>query len=72
MSQIFKDCVGPNCNWIIFRKSEGKVMDITIMNMFEYNAISPEEMTSGMKSKLREYTCVSRFTAPTICTTKVF
>jgi hypothetical protein len=29
-------------------------MDETVIHMFEYHAINPEEMTSEMKSKIRE------------------
>jgi predicted small metal-binding protein len=64
MSQIFEYCassfcvrcedVGLNCNSVIFGKSEDMVMDITIMQMFENHAINPEEMTSEMKSKIKE------------------
>ena len=30
-------------------------MEKTVIHMFEYHAINPEEMTSEMKSKIREY-----------------
>ena len=64
MSQIFEDCsrpfyvrcedVGLHCNYVIFGKSEKKVMDKIIIHMFEYHAINPGEMTSEMKSKIKE------------------
>jgi predicted small metal-binding protein len=70
MSQIFEDfsrslCVrcsdvGLNCGCVIFGKNEEKVMDMTIMHMFEYHAINPEEMTSEMKSKIKENIHASR------------
>lgn len=72
MSQIFEDlsrslCVrcsdiGLNCSCVIFGKSEEKIMDMTIMHMFEYHAINPEEMTSEMKSKIKENIRGSRST----------
>ncbi len=34
--------------------NEKEVMDETILHMFEYHAINPEEMTSEMKSKIRK------------------
>lgn len=64
MSQIFEDfsrslCVrcsdvGLNCSCVIFGKSKEKVMDKTIMHMFEYHAINPGEMTSEMKSRIKQ------------------
>lgn len=46
--------VGLDCNCVIFGDNEEKVMDNAIAHMFEYHAINPEEMTSEMKSKIRE------------------
>jgi predicted small metal-binding protein len=64
MSQTFEDCVrlysvrcadiGLDCNRVIFGRSEKKTMDKTIMHMFEYHAIKPEEMTTSMKLKIQE------------------
>jgi len=64
MSQIFEDLsrsfhvrcsdVGLDCNCVIFGLNEKKAMDETIIHMFEYHAINPEEMTSEMKSKIKE------------------
>jgi predicted small metal-binding protein len=66
MSQTFEDLsrslcvrcsdVGLDCNCIIFGMNEKKVMDKTIIHMFEYHAINPQEMTSQMKSNVRENT----------------
>jgi predicted small metal-binding protein len=70
MSQIFEDwtkpysvrCseVGLSCNCIIFGRSERKVMDETIVHMFEYHAIDPKEMTSEMKSRIKQNIRASR------------
>lgn len=46
--------VGLDCNYVIFGNSEEKLVDITILHMFEYHAINPEEMTSEMKWKIKE------------------
>lgn len=64
MSQIFEDwtkpyrvrCsdVGLRCNCVIFGMSEKKVMDESIVHMFEYHAIDPREMTSEMKSRIKQ------------------
>jgi predicted small metal-binding protein len=64
MSQLFEDCarqfcvrctdVGLDCNCVISGSSEKKVMDKTIIHMFEYHAINPEEMTTCMKLKVKE------------------
>jgi predicted small metal-binding protein len=64
MSQTFEDLsrslyvrcsdVGLDCNYIIFGRNEKKVMDETVIRMFEYHAINPQEMTSEMKSKIRD------------------
>jgi predicted small metal-binding protein len=72
MSQISEDCartfcvrcedVGLLCNYVIFGKSEKKVMDKTIIHMFEYHAINPGEMTSEMKSRIKENIGASRVT----------
>jgi predicted small metal-binding protein len=42
--------------------SERKVMDETIIHMFEYHAIDPKEMTSEMKSKIKQSIRASRVT----------
>lgn len=63
MSQTFEDCalfsvrctdVGLDCNCVIPGRSEKKVMDMTILHMFEYHAINPEEMTTCMRLKIKE------------------
>ena len=64
MSQIFEDCarplfvrcedVGLNCDGIIYGKNRETVTDLTIMHMFEYHAICPEEMTTCTRLKIRE------------------
>jgi len=64
MSQTFEDLsrslyvrcsdVGLDCNCVILGMTEKRVMDETIIHMFEYHAIIHEEMTSEMKSKIRE------------------
>jgi predicted small metal-binding protein len=64
MSQTFEDLsrylnvrcsdVGLDCNCVILGINEKKVIDATILHMFEYHAINPKEMTSEMKSKIRE------------------
>jgi predicted small metal-binding protein len=46
--------VGLNCDCIIFGKSEETVMDTMIIHMDEYHAISPREMTTCMRLKIRE------------------
>jgi hypothetical protein len=38
----------------MFGVDEKKVIDETIMHMFEYHAIDPEEMTLEMKSKIQK------------------
>ena len=70
MSHIFEDCarplfvrcedVGLNCDGIIYGKNRETVMDLTIMQMFEYHAICPEEMTTFMRLKIRGriYACI--------------
>jgi len=72
MSQIFEDwtkpysvrCsdVGLRCNCIILGMNENKVMDETIVHMFEYHAIDPKEMTSEMKSRIKQNIRASRVT----------
>jgi predicted small metal-binding protein len=64
MSQTFGDMllslfvrcsdVGLDCNCVIFGTNEKEVMDETIVHMFEYHAINRQEMTSEMKSKIRD------------------
>jgi predicted small metal-binding protein len=64
MSLSYEDCiqlfcvrcedVGLDCNCVVFGMNEKEVMDETIVHMFEYHAINPQEMTSEMKSKIRE------------------
>ena len=43
------DDVGLYCNCIIYGISEEQVIYNTIIHMFEYHAINPAEMTTGMK-----------------------
>ena len=72
MSQIFEDwtrpfsvrCsdVGLHCNCVIFGMSENKVMNETIVHMFEYHAIDPKEMTSETKSRIKQNIKASRVT----------
>lgn len=64
MSQRFEDSarhlsvrcsdVGLDCDCIIFGMDEKIVMDETVRHMFEHHAISPEEMTTCMRIKIRE------------------
>jgi predicted small metal-binding protein len=64
MSQTFEDwtkpysvrCsdVGLHCNCVIFGMNEKRVMNETIVHMFEYHAIDPKEMTAQMKSRIRQ------------------
>jgi len=64
MSQTFEDLsrslyvrcsdVGLDCNCVILGMNEKEVMYETIIHMCEYHAIDQEEMTSEMKSKIRE------------------
>ncbi len=70
MSQTFEDCVRPfcvrcadvglDCNCVIHDDSEEKVIDKTIMHIFEYHAINPEEMTTFMRLKIRVNTHMDR------------
>jgi predicted small metal-binding protein len=46
--------VGLICNRIIFAASENEAMEKTIVHMFEYHAINPEEVTTCMKLKISE------------------
>ena len=79
MSQTFEDCirsfcircedVGLDCNCIICGNTAEKVVDETFMHMFEYHAITPDEMTTCMRLKIKENMqihshsdCVSRLT----------
>ena len=54
LQSLFVRCsdVGLDCDCVIFRMNEKKVMDETIMHMFEDHAINPKEITSEMKSKI--------------------
>jgi predicted small metal-binding protein len=64
MSQTYGDCiqifcircqdVGLDCNFIIYGISEENVIYNTILHMFEYHAIEPNEMTTGMGLKIME------------------
>lgn len=64
MSQTFEDwtkpysvrCsdVGLRCNCVIFGMNEKRVMNETVAHMYEYHAIDPKEMTSQMKSRIRQ------------------
>jgi predicted small metal-binding protein len=64
MSQTYEDClqlfcircqdVGLDCNFIIYGISEENVIYNTILHMFEYHAIEPNEMTTGMGLKIME------------------
>ena len=46
--------VGLDCKYIIYGINEEKVIDSTILHMFDYYAINPEEMTMCMKIKIKE------------------
>jgi predicted small metal-binding protein len=87
MSQISEDVarslsvrcsdVGLDCNCVISGMSETQVMDMTVSHMFEYHAINPEEMTTCMKTKIRENmrescTSVDTFLRAQHAITKVF
>ncbi|MPZ06954.1 MAG: DUF1059 domain-containing protein [Nitrososphaeraceae archaeon] len=64
MSQTFEDCirsfyircedVGLDCNCIINGNTEEKVANETFLHMFEYHAITPDEMTTCMRLKIKE------------------
>ena len=64
MSLSYEDCVqlfcvrcgdvGLDCNCIIYGIDEDKVTHNTIIHMFEYHAIKPEEMTTCMRLKIKE------------------
>ena len=64
MSQTYEDCiqifcircqdVGLDCNFIIYGISEENVIYNTILHIFEYHAIEPNEMTIGMGLKIME------------------
>ena len=64
MSQTYEDClqifcircqdVGLDCNFIIYGISEENIIYNTILHMFEYHAIKPNEMTTGMGLKIME------------------
>jgi predicted small metal-binding protein len=53
---VFVRCsdVGLDYDWVIFGMNEKKVMDKTIMHLFQYHAINPKEIASEMKSKIKE------------------
>ena len=71
MSLSYEDCVqlfcvrcgdvGLDCNYIIYGVNEEQAIDNTILHMFEYHAIEPEEMTTCMRLKIKEnmYICPS-------------
>jgi predicted small metal-binding protein len=46
--------VGLDCKCIIYGINEEKVIDNTILHMFDCHAIKPEEMTVCMKLKIKE------------------
>jgi predicted small metal-binding protein len=64
MSQTFEDLsrslyvrcsdVGLDCNCVILGMTEKRVMDETIIHMFEYHAIDQEEVTICMRLKIKE------------------
>lgn len=64
MSQVVEDSVelfnvrcadvGLDCKYIIYGINEENVIDITILHMFDYHAIKPEEMTACMRLKIEE------------------
>jgi predicted small metal-binding protein len=68
MFQAYEDCiqlfcirckdVGLDCNCTIYGISEERVIDNTIIHMFEYHAIKPDEMTTCMRLKITENTSV--------------
>ena len=64
MSQTYEDSiqlfcvrcedVGLDCNCTIYGISEERVIDNTIIHIFEYHAIKPDEMTTCMRLKIKE------------------
>jgi predicted small metal-binding protein len=46
--------VGLDCNCLIYGIDEESVIGNTILHMYEYHAIEPEEMTTCMKLKIKE------------------
>jgi predicted small metal-binding protein len=64
MSLTYEDCiqlvcvrcadVGLDCKCIIYGINEEKVIENTILHMFDYHAIKPEEMTACMRLKIEE------------------
>ena len=74
MSQTYEDCiqifcircqdVGLDCNFIIYGISEENVIYNTILHMFEYHAIEPNEMTTGMRLKIIENMCIHYSPSP--------
>ncbi len=54
--------VGLDCGCVISGNSEKKVMQKTIMHMYEYHAINPEEMTTCMRLKIRENILIDKRT----------
>jgi len=74
MSQAYEDSiqlfcvrcedVGLYCNCTICGISEERVIDNTIMHMFEYHAIEPDEMTTRMRMKIEENPCVHQSPLP--------
>jgi predicted small metal-binding protein len=68
MSLSYEDCiqlfcircedVGLDCSCSIYGINEEKVVDSTILHMFECHAIRPEEMTACMRLKIKENICI--------------
>jgi predicted small metal-binding protein len=64
MSLAYENCIqsfsvhcediGLDCNCTIYGISEETTIDNTILHMYEYHAISPEEMTTCMRLKITE------------------
>lgn len=62
--QTFEECattffircadVGLDYDCIIYGNSKNKVMNSTVVHIYEYHAINPEEMTTCMKLKISE------------------
>jgi predicted small metal-binding protein len=46
--------VGLDCSYVVYANTEKSALDKTTVHMFEYHAISPEEMTTCMKLKIKE------------------
>jgi predicted small metal-binding protein len=74
MSLVYENCiqsfsvrcedVGLDCNCTIYGISEETTIENTILHMSEYHAISPEEMTTCMRLKIKENIHVRVYPSP--------